>query len=191
MKQIKKILMLALLTFSTMATAASYVDVIDVLGSEAIYTDVQTQQPYQHCYQVRKNSGSATNELIGGILGGAIGNQFGGGDGKKITTIAGSLLGASIANDIEKSQDAQGNTGHTKQVCETRYRNENSKRFSHYLVHYKYKGAKGYYKSSQNPIGEATVLVNISVEALPPGYQVKTKKEPFKKVSNYFKKLIN
>jgi uncharacterized protein YcfJ len=33
--------------------------------------------------------GSATNEIFGGILGGAIGNQFGGGSGKKIMTAAG------------------------------------------------------------------------------------------------------
>jgi uncharacterized protein YcfJ len=44
---------------------------------------------------------SATNEIFGGILGGAIGNQFGGGSGKKVMTVAGALLGASIANDNE------------------------------------------------------------------------------------------
>jgi uncharacterized protein YcfJ len=35
--------------------------------------------------------GSATNEIFGSILGGAIGNQFGGGSGKKVMTVAGAL----------------------------------------------------------------------------------------------------
>jgi uncharacterized protein YcfJ len=45
------------------------------------------KQPYQDCYtkefrQRVSGDGSATNEIFGGILGGAIGNQFGGGSSR-------------------------------------------------------------------------------------------------------------
>ena len=52
------------------------------------------------CKQVRQGlgDGSATNEIIGAIFGGAIGNQFGDGDGKDAMTLAGMFLGASLAH---------------------------------------------------------------------------------------------
>jgi uncharacterized protein YcfJ len=71
--------------------------------------------------------GSATNEIFGGILGGAIGNQFGGGSGKKIMTAAGALLGASIANDNERV----GYKVVSKKICDTKYHYSSEKRFSH------------------------------------------------------------
>ena len=49
------------------------------------YKNVVKQIPYdvEVCKQVRQGAGdgSATNEIIGAIFGGAIGNQFGEGDG--------------------------------------------------------------------------------------------------------------
>ncbi len=172
MKNIKIILTPVLLALSTMASAAGYTDVADVISSKAVYKNVQVQEPYQYCYETQVNqrggrgNGSATNEILGGILGGVIGNQFGGGSGKKIATVAGTLLGASIANDLEKSNYRQGYKGQTKQVCETRYRLENAERFSHYLVRYSYKGVEGTYESNHEPRSKKiNVRINISVDA--------------------------
>ena len=54
------------------------------------YKSVVKQVPYdvEVCKQVRQGTGdgSATNEIIGAIFGGAIGNQFGEGDGKDAMT---------------------------------------------------------------------------------------------------------
>ena len=36
---------------------------------------------------------------VGYVIGGVIGHQFGGGNGKKALTVVGSLIGASVAND--------------------------------------------------------------------------------------------
>jgi uncharacterized protein YcfJ len=46
-----------------------------------------------------------------------MGNQFGGGSGKKVMTVAGALLGASIANDNERV----GYKVVNKQICDTKY----------------------------------------------------------------------
>jgi uncharacterized protein YcfJ len=85
----------------------SYTDNAQVVSIEDVYREHTIKQPYQDCYtkefrQRVSGDGSATNEIFGGILGGAIGNQFGGGSGKKVMTVAGALLGASIANDNER-----------------------------------------------------------------------------------------
>ena len=87
------------------------------------YNGVIKQVPYdvEVCKRVRQGTGdgSATNEIIGAIFGGAIGNQFGEGDGKDAMTLAGMFLGASLAHDDELAQGPGVIT--TKCYIETRY----------------------------------------------------------------------
>ena len=45
--------------------------------------------------------------LFGAVLGGAIGNKLGDGDGKDAMTLFGALMGASIANDAEKKANTK------------------------------------------------------------------------------------
>lgn len=52
--------------------------------------------------QINKQSGGT---LIGGLAGGLIGSQFGGGEGKLIATGVGALAGALIGGQIGKSMD--------------------------------------------------------------------------------------
>lgn len=49
--------------------------------------------------------GSTADTVVGAIIGGAIGNQFGGGSGKDAMTVLGAIVGADVAN-----RNAQGNT---------------------------------------------------------------------------------
>ncbi len=87
------------------------------------YKNVVKQLPYEVevCKQVHQGTGdgSATNEIIGAIFGGAIGNQFGEGDGKDAMTLAGMFLGASLAHDDELAQGP--GVLVTKCYTETRY----------------------------------------------------------------------
>ena len=96
-----------LLAFSQMSTAGSFIDTASVVSVDKVYKQVRVEEPYNECYikETVQNSwdGSATNEIIGGVIGGAIGNQFGEGSGKYVMTLAGILMGASIANDAEKA----------------------------------------------------------------------------------------
>ena len=109
------------------------------------YKTVVKQVPYEVevCNQVRQGTGdgSATNEIIGAIFGGAIGNQFGEGDGKDAMTLAGMFLGASLAHDDELAQGPGVIT--TKCYYETRYEESvNSKVYSHSTVIFKIAGRK-------------------------------------------------
>ena len=109
------------------------------------YKTQVTQVPYEVkvCKQVHQGTGdgSATNEIIGAIFGGAIGNQFGEGDGKDAMTLAGMFLGASLAHDDELAQNPGVVT--TKCYIETRYEESvNSKVYSHSTVIFKIAGRK-------------------------------------------------
>ena len=106
------------------------------------YKNVIQQTPYrvEVCQDRVQHSGdgSATNELVGALFGGAIGNQFGKGDGKDAMTLFGALMGASLAHDDEL---AKGPT-RTVTVCdvETRYEESVSEVYSHSTITFGLKG---------------------------------------------------
>ena len=111
------------------------------------YKNVVKQIPYdvEVCKQVRQGTGdgSATNEIIGAIFGGAIGNQFGEGDGKDAMTLAGILLGASLAHDDEIANNQTGGyTTRTKCYIERRYDESTRKVYSHSTLTFNIKGKK-------------------------------------------------
>ena len=108
------------------------------------YKSVVKQVPYdvEVCKQVRQGTGdgSATNEIIGAIFGGAIGNQFGEGDGKDAMTLAGIFLGASLAHDDEIANNQTGVIT-TKCYIETRYEESvHSEVYSHSTLSFKING---------------------------------------------------
>jgi uncharacterized protein YcfJ len=109
------------------------------------YKSVVKQVPYdvEVCKRVRQGmgDGSATNEIIGAIFGGVIGNQFGGGDGKDAMTLAGIILGASLAHDDELAQGPGVIT--TRCYIETRYKESvYSKVYSHSTLTFRINGKK-------------------------------------------------
>jgi uncharacterized protein YcfJ len=109
------------------------------------YKSVVKQIPYEVevCKRVRQGTGdgSATNEIIGAIFGGAIGNQFGEGDGKDAMTLAGIFLGASLAHDDELAQGPGVFT--TRCYIETRYEESAySKVYSHSTLTFRINGKK-------------------------------------------------
>ena len=147
----KKLIAIFTVALSMSAIAGSYkVDTgISYLNAVVLdhynYNGVVKQVPYdvEVCKQVRQGTsdGSATNEIIGAIFGGAIGNQFGDGDGKDAMTLAGIFLGASLAHDEELAQGPGVIT--TKCYIETRYKESvQTKVYSHSTVIFRINGKK-------------------------------------------------
>ena len=139
----KKLIALFTVALSMSAMAANPYSVRSVVFDH--YKSVVKQVPYEVevCKRVHQGTGdgSATNEIIGAIFGGAIGNQFGEGDGKDAMTLAGMFLGASLAHDDELAQNPGVVT--TKCYIETRYEESvNSKVYSHSTLTFKIKGKK-------------------------------------------------
>ena len=135
----KKLIALFTIALSTTTMAATPIQNGMVTDT---YKKIIKQIPYrvEVCQDRVQHSGdgSATNELVGALFGGAIGNQFGKGDGKDAMTLFGALMGASLAHD---DQIAKGPT-RTVTVCdiETRYEESVSKAYSHSTISFTAKG---------------------------------------------------
>ena len=141
---LKSIVVISFFITSQFAFAGSFVDSATVTSVEKVYKQYRVDEPYQDCYiqetiQNGAGDGSATNELFGAVIGGAIGNKLGKGDGNDAMTLFGALMGASIANDAEKA-NSTGQVVVSQEVCENKVRQKIEKRLSHYMIHVDYDG---------------------------------------------------
>jgi uncharacterized protein YcfJ len=166
---LKSSIIVFFLSVTQMSYAGSFIDSATVVSVDKVYKQVRVEEPYQECYikeTVQNNGdGSATNEIIGGVIGGAIGNQFGDGSGKDIMTLAGILMGASIANDAEKAAANGKQTVVSQEVCEKKVRQKIEKRLSHYKVTVDYNGTEVSFSSKRRPYDDV-IKVEVSVDGL-------------------------
>ena len=169
MKILKSLLVVFLISLIQMSSAGSFIDSASVVSVDKVYKQVRVEEPYQECYikeTVQNNGdGSATNEIIGGVIGGAIGNKLGKGDGKDVMTLAGILMGASIANDAEKAAVNGVQTIISQEVCENKVRQKIEKRLSHYKVTVDYNGTEVSYSSKRRPYDDV-IKVEVTVDGL-------------------------
>ena len=138
----KKLIALFTIALSTTTMAATQWLPENGMITET-YKTVIKQIPYrvEVCQDRVQHSGdgSATNELVGALFGGAIGNSFGKGDGKDAMTLFGALMGASLAHDDELAN----NPGtKTVTVCDvqTRYEEEVSEVYRHSTITFRLEG---------------------------------------------------
>ena len=166
---LKSSIIVIFLSVTQMSYAGSFIDSATVVSVDKVYKQVRVEEPYQECYikeTVQNNGdGSATNEIIGGVIGGAIGNQFGDGSGKDIMTLAGILMGASIANDAEKAAANGKQTIVSQEVCEKKVRQKIEKRLSHYKVTVDYNGTEVSFSSKRRPYDDV-IKVEVTVDGL-------------------------
>ena len=164
----KSLIVLPLLLVAQFTLAGSFVDYATVTSVEKVYKQYQVKEPYQECYIKEtlqsQGDGSATNEIVGAILGGAIGNKMGKGEGKEVMTLAGIVLGASLANDAEKEKST-GQVVVSQEVCETKVRTSFEQRLDHYLVHIMYEGRELTYTTNKRPFKDI-IKVRVTVTGL-------------------------
>ena len=165
---VKSLVLISLFLGTQLVIAGSYVDYATVTSIEKVYKQYRTEEPYQECYiketLQNQGDGSATNEIMGAILGGAIGNQFGEGEGKDAMTLAGIFLGASIANDAEKA-NSTGQVVVSQEVCENKVRQTIEKRLSHYKINVEYEGRDLSFTSKKRPYDDV-IKVKVTVSSL-------------------------
>ncbi len=164
----KSLLLISLFLGTQFVIAGSFTDYATVTSIEKVYKQYMTEEPYQECYiketLQNQGDGSATNEIMGAILGGAIGNQFGDGEGKEALTLAGIVLGASLANDAEKA-NSSGQVIVSQEVCETKVKKSIERRLSHYLVHISYEGRDLSFTSKRRPYDDV-IKVKVTVSSI-------------------------
>lgn len=123
-----KLITTGLVLLST--TSLAFTDAAEVLSTEKVFKTAVYQTPYEECWNEevpaysQESNNSYTNEIFGEILGGVIGNQLGGGSGNKAMTVAGTLLGASIARDDDRSSGSRVVSYRQVKHRETKYKQE-------------------------------------------------------------------
>lgn len=107
-----------------------------------------------------------SNEILGAIIGGVVGNQLGkGSSNRNVTTIIGAIGGGAIANKMEN--------GHTHNqdvtVCQPQRRVENRRTVDHYIVTYSLNGKQFIMHEYQKPRHmekKVTVTVQVTYRGL-------------------------
>lgn len=122
-----------------------YRDYAKVLDVTPIYQTVEVSTPRRECWDEevvhgRPGRRSATPVIVGTIIGGVIGNQIGDGRGKKLATVAGSLLGASIGSDKAHANARHHTYTSVEQRCRVSTDYYTEERISGYHVKYRYHG---------------------------------------------------
>ncbi len=162
----KKLMIFAVSTLSFNAQAYdNYQDTGRVIEVEPIYQQVRINDPETRCWNERvthtsSGHGNAASTVIGGIVGGLIGNRFGGGRGKDAATVAGSLLGAAVASD--HSRPSRESYTSTERRCETVNHTIYQKERVGYRVHYEYNGHDYWTTTTRHPGKRIAVSVAIN-----------------------------
>jgi uncharacterized protein YcfJ len=152
-------------------TAFVYARVVDV---EPMVRYVTVNRPRQECWNevVREPAhpyGTVGPTIAGGIVGAAIGRQFGSGNDRDVLTMLGAVAGSAVAN-----QRAQRNQGYaTRDVaverCEIVHQRVTEERIDGYLVTYQYQGRR-HTMQTATPPGDR---VRLAVDVRPVGYRVR------------------
>lgn len=89
------------------AYAASFDDYATVTSLTPAYREVNQRQNVCEDVQVynQGSGGSTTGTVIGGIAGGLLGNQVGGGNGRTAATAIGAVVGAMTGNNLGASNN--------------------------------------------------------------------------------------
>lgn len=147
-----------------------YYDYARVVYADPVIEVVRMDDPREVCWTENvthrspRRPRSATPEIVGGIAGGVVGNQFGSGSGKDIATVAGAILGASIGHDYKKRR-AYGYDTYTGPVerCEIRHDYYEEERIVGYDVKYRYNGRVYHTRMDRDPGRKVRVRVKVAV----------------------------
>lgn len=153
------------------AAANTTYEEADVISSTPIYRIVETTTPRQECWEeeiarTERRSGydSATPEILGAVIGGALGNAVGHHKrNKQVGTVVGAVLGGTIAHDVSTNRRSDEVVYvDTVERCRTVNTTNQEEKLVGYDVRYSYNGFEQTVRMDRDP-GE-TVRVRVNVE---------------------------
>ncbi len=144
----------------------------DVLRVDPIYETFYVREPREECREVptryteRRGGDPTGGTILGALIGGAIGNQVGKGDGRRAATVAGAVIGGAIGHDVDKNNGSQGGriVEGTSQDCRVVEVEREDRRVAGYDVEYRYRGEVYLSRLDYDP-GER-LRVRVSVEPI-------------------------
>jgi uncharacterized protein YcfJ len=161
---------------SEAGTSDTHYETAPVKDVQPIIRVVQVSTPREICWdeQVRNTAyrekggyRSHTPTVAGGILGGIVGNQLGGGRGRTVMTVAGSLLGASMGRDAgyryRSRRHGAGKISYsTERRCEIEDVVHQEERLEGYRVTYAYHGKTYITRTQEDPGRNIEIRVQVS-----------------------------
>ena len=144
-----------------------YADVVDV---EPLFRTVRVRRPERECWDEevyddrRRRHSTAPATIAGGLIGGAVGRQFGDGKGRDAMTVVGTLIGSAIANDRATQRhydDYDRPRVRVVERCETHWQSYDDRRLEGYRVTYVYGGREYTTRTAHEP-GDR-IRVNVAV----------------------------
>jgi uncharacterized protein YcfJ len=143
----------------------------DVLRVDPVYEASGQAIPYEDCYEeqviepasAEVDNGKRTGAtVLGAIIGGIIGNRFGKGDGRKVTTAAGVVAGGVVGNNLAGGQPAHAPKYTTRRHCPGDDVTNASRRVVAYDVEYRYRGEIYTSRMSSDPGDRMRVRVSVT-----------------------------
>jgi uncharacterized protein YcfJ len=141
----------AVATYSLVDRAPQYAEVLAVQPVKETI-----KNPRQVCKDVAvthqrpvKDTHQIAGTAIGAIAGGLLGNQIGGGNGKKIATVAGALGGGYAGNKVQEGMQERDTYTTTETRCSTV--NDTSEKVVGYDVKYMLDGKAGQVRMDRDP----------------------------------------
>ena len=144
-------------------------DYAKVVSVRPIVRYVTVTTPVKECWEdverytrTRPEPGRAGKTLFGAVVGGVIGHQFGSGRGNDAATVAGSLIGAAVANSGDRDPYYR-TTEYSRPVtrCETNYQSHQEERIDGYDVVYRYHGQKYQTRMPYDPGRKLKIRVDV------------------------------
>ena len=154
-----------------------------VVAIEPLVRRVRVERPIRQCWDETEyravhrghdRRGTAGSTLVGGLVGAAVGRQFGGGSGRNAATLAGGLVGAAVAS--ERAHERELRRGHgsahttyqpvTVERCSVHTEYHEEERVDGYDVTYRY-GGRTYQTRTSSPPGDR---IRVRVDVKPAHY---------------------
>ncbi len=104
---------------------------------DPIYETIRTRVPEERCYEsgVRDGGDPTGGTVIGALVGAALGNQVGKGDGRDAATVAGAVVGGAIGRNVDRN-DGSASRG----ACRVVEVEREQRRVASYDVEYVHQG---------------------------------------------------
>jgi uncharacterized protein YcfJ len=157
----------------------AYARVLDV---DPIVRQVRISEPRRECWtETRYEDVSYTERvgapakaspgamILGGIIGAALGNQIGHGDGRRAATVAGAVIGTAIGHDAssrrgQSQRVVTESRPYDAERCEVRYDERFEERIDGYRVTYEYNGIRQTTQLPYDPGDRIRVRVDVRPE---------------------------
>lgn len=139
-----------------------------VLRATPVYQTVRVRVPETRCDGVGNAEGrnSTGGTLVGAVLGGALGNQVGKGDGRKASTLVGAVVGGAVGRRVDTSARGAGPSR-----CRTVEVERNERRLTGYDVEYQYKGETYMSRLAGDPGNRLRIRVSVTPDEPTLGYR--------------------